>query len=109
MSASSARATRLPRRSRCFGSSEPTRWGSGDLEESEIDTLGDMMMARSGRLIVRGGFGRAGGQVPIATYTGADTWFDDIADGPVWCRLKLKGQEEPIVLTQVEGELQPLR
>jgi L-lysine 6-oxidase len=65
----------------------------------EIDTLGDAMMARSGRLIVLGGFGRAGGQVPIATYTGADTWFDDISDGPVWCRLKLKGQAEPIELT----------
>lgn len=65
----------------------------------EIDTLGDIMMAPSGRLVVRGGFGRAGGQVPIATYTGADTWFDDISDGPVWCRLKLKGQTEPIVLT----------
>ena len=37
--------------------------------------------------------------MPIATYTGADTWFDDISDGPVWCRLKLKGQAEPIVLT----------
>ncbi|HYI11413.1 MAG TPA: CTQ-dependent lysine 6-oxidase LodA [Thermoanaerobaculia bacterium] len=65
----------------------------------EIDTLGDMMMARSGRLVVLGGFGRSGGQVPIATYTGQDTWYDDIADGPVWCRLKLKGQAEPVVLT----------
>lgn len=65
----------------------------------QIDTLGDMMMAPSGRLIVLGGFGRAGGQIPIGTYTGADTWYDDIADGPVWCRLKLKGQAEPIELS----------
>ncbi len=65
----------------------------------EINTLGDMRMARSGRLVVLGGYGHAGGQVPIATYTGQDTWFDDIADGPVWCRLKLKGQAEPVVLT----------
>lgn len=65
----------------------------------EIDTLGEMVMSRSGRLVVLGGFGRAGGQAPIATYTGADTWFDDIADGPVWCRLKLRGQAEPIVMT----------
>jgi L-lysine 6-oxidase len=65
----------------------------------EIDTLGNLIMARSGRLVVLGGYGRAGGQVPIATYTGADTWFDDTSDGPVWCRLKLKGQDEPIVLT----------
>ena len=65
----------------------------------EINTLGDMMMARSGRLVVLGGFGRSGGQIPIATYTGQDTWYDDISDGPVWCRLKLKGQAEPIELT----------
>lgn len=65
----------------------------------EIDTLGEMMMANNGRLVVLGGFGHAGGQAPIATYTGADTWFDDISDGPVWCRLKLKGQAEPIELT----------
>jgi L-lysine 6-oxidase len=65
----------------------------------EINTLGDMMMTKGGRCVVLGGFGHAGGQAPIATYTGADTWYDDIADGPVWCRLKLKGQAEPIVLT----------
>ena len=65
----------------------------------EINTLGDLIMGRTGRLVVLGGFGHAGGQAPIATYTGADTWFDDISDGPVWCRLKLRGQEEPIVLT----------
>ncbi len=56
-------------------------------------------MAKGGRLVVLGGHGRAGGETPIATYTGQDTWFDDISDGPVWCRLKLKGQAEPIVLT----------
>lgn len=65
----------------------------------EVDTLGNLIMGRSGRLVVLGGYGRAGGQVPIATYTGQDTWFDDISDGPVWCRLKLRGQAEPLVLT----------
>lgn len=65
----------------------------------EINTLGEILMARGGRLVVLGGHGRAGGETPIATYTGQDTWFDDISDGPVWCRLKLKGQAEPIVLT----------
>lgn len=65
----------------------------------EIDTLGEIMMAKSGRLVVLGGHGAAGGEQPIATYTGQDTWFDDISDGPVWCRLKLKGRAEPIVMT----------
>jgi L-lysine 6-oxidase len=65
----------------------------------EIDTLGNLIMARSGRLVVLGGYGLAGGQVPIATYTGQDTWYDDISDGPVWCKLKLRGQAEPLALT----------
>lgn len=65
----------------------------------QIHSLGEAKLAPNGRLVVLGGFGKAGGQEPIATYTGQDTWFDDISDGPVWCRLKLKGQAEPIVLT----------
>jgi L-lysine 6-oxidase len=64
----------------------------------EINTLGEIMMAPGGRLVVLGGYGRAGGEQPIATYTGQDTWFDDISDGPVWCTLKLKGHAEPIKL-----------
>lgn len=65
----------------------------------EIDTLGDVRMDGSGRLLVLGGFGRAGGTESIGTYTGADTWFDDTSDGPVYCTLKLKGRSEPLHLT----------
>src|SRR4051812_28335294 len=64
----------------------------------EIDTLGDLLMDRSGRLVVLGGHGRAGGTEAIVTYTGQDTWFDDISDGPVTCTLKLRSRKEPIVL-----------
>jgi L-lysine 6-oxidase len=64
----------------------------------EINTLGDLLMDRKGRLVVLGGHGRAGGTEAIVTYTGQDTWFDDISDGPVWCKLKLKGRAEPIML-----------
>src|ERR1051326_2974064 len=63
-----------------------------------IDKLGDLIMSSKGRLIVLGGHGRAGGCEPINTYTGQDTWFDDISDGPVYCKLKLKGRD-PITLT----------
>ena len=85
-----------------FGSFPPLKDEKGepiDRVPYQINTLGDMKMAPSGRLVVLGGFGRAGGQIPIATYTGQDTWYDDISDGPVWCTLKLKGQAEPITLT----------
>jgi len=80
-----------------FGSFPP-KGGDNERVPYDIDTLGEMMMAPSGRLVVLGGYGKAGGETPIATYTGADTWFDDISDGPVWCRLKLKGTAEPIEL-----------
>jgi L-lysine 6-oxidase len=65
----------------------------------EINTLGDLRMDDKGRLVLLGGYGHAGGTTPIVTYTGQDTWFDDISDGPVYCTLKLKGRAEPIALT----------
>lgn len=64
----------------------------------QIDTLGELKMDDKGRLLILGGFGRCGGQEPIATYTSAPTWFDDTSDGPVYCRLKLKNRAEPIEL-----------
>jgi L-lysine 6-oxidase len=64
----------------------------------EINTLGELRMDNKGRLVLLGGVGHAGGEQPIATYTGQDTWFDDISDGPVTCRVKLKDRAEPIVL-----------
>jgi L-lysine 6-oxidase len=64
-----------------------------------IDTLGDLKMDSKGRLVLLGGLGNAGGTEAIVTYTGQDTWFDDISDGPVYCTLKLKGRSEPVKLT----------
>jgi L-lysine 6-oxidase len=58
-----------------------------------INTLGKIMMDRAGRLVVLGGLGNACGKTIIATFTGADTWHDDISDGPVYCRLRLKGKK----------------
>lgn len=58
-----------------------------------ITSLGDMMMEDAGRLIVLGGFGSSGGNKVITHYGGADTWHDDISDGPVRCRLSLKNGE----------------
>ena len=69
------------------------------LDPYNIDTLGSAIMNRHGQLAVLGGFGRAGGLQLISTYTGADSWYDDTSDGPVTCRLKLKGQKQPIELT----------
>lgn len=57
---------------------------------SAITTLGDMMTDGAGRLLVLGGFGRAGGNEPITTFAGADTWHDDISDGPITCEITFK-------------------
>lgn len=62
-----------------------------------IDTLGTAVTDRDGRLVVIGALGRAGGNEPISSYGGADSWYDDIADGAVTCKLKLGSGEEPVV------------
>src|ERR1041385_619028 len=86
---------RLGTRERFSSDTIPKDYPHGSFPETgnvpyDVTTLGEMMMAPSGRLVVLGGYGHAGGQAPIATYTGQDTWYDDISDGPVWCRLKMK-------------------
>ena len=56
----------------------------------EIRTLGEVRMDGVGNCIVLGGHGHAGGDQPIGTYTGANSWYDDISDGPVYCKLTLR-------------------
>ncbi|HET8843648.1 MAG TPA: LodA/GoxA family CTQ-dependent oxidase, partial [Ktedonobacteraceae bacterium] len=48
-----------------------------------INSLGTIKTDSVGRLLVLAGYGRAGGDKPIDGYGGADTWYDDIADGSV--------------------------
>lgn len=50
-----------------------------------VTTLGDLLTDNQGRLIVLGGYGRAGGDKPLTSYGGSDTWHDDISDGTVKC------------------------
>ncbi|MDQ3287609.1 MAG: CTQ-dependent lysine 6-oxidase LodA [Pseudomonadota bacterium] len=59
-----------------------------------VNSLGTLKTDSAGRLLVLGGYGRAGGDEPIQSYGGADTWYDDIADGPVYCTLKLSDGSE---------------
>ncbi len=70
-----------------------------DLHPFGIDSLGAMLMNDAGHLAVLGGHGHAGGRQDIQTYVGADSWYDDISDGPVTCRLTLNGSAVPIELT----------
>lgn len=76
----------------------PTYAGKGPTQGYRIDVLGEMRTNSQGNLLVLGGYGRAGGNQAIGGFGGADSWYDDIADGPVTCELTLDGQNEPVVL-----------
>jgi L-lysine 6-oxidase len=56
----------------------------------QITTLGAMLTDSAGRLLVLGGFGFSGGSQSISSFAGADTWHDDISDGPVYCTIEWK-------------------
>ncbi len=58
-----------------------------------VESLGDLLTDADGRLLVLGGFGKAGGSEPITSFAGADTWHDDVSDGPVSCKLVLTSGE----------------
>ena len=55
-----------------------------------IQTLGELRTDYSGRLLVLGGYGHAGGNKSIASFAGADTWHDDVSDGPIECVVRLR-------------------
>lgn len=59
-----------------------------------ITTLGDLKTDDEGRLIVLGGYGNAGGNEPLTSYGGSNTWHDDISDGPVYCTITYKDGTE---------------
>ncbi|WP_215223835.1 CTQ-dependent lysine 6-oxidase LodA [Echinicola shivajiensis] len=63
-----------------------------------ITTLGDLKTDNQGRLVVLGGFGNAGGNEPLTSYGGSDTWHDDISDGPVYCTVTFNDGSAPLSL-----------
>src|SRR5947207_539296 len=69
------------------------------LQPRSIDTLGEILTADTGHLLVLGGHGHSGtfkdgfGQPRIEDYANNDGWFDDTSDGPVMARLVMFSQE----------------
>ncbi|HEY5871238.1 MAG TPA: CTQ-dependent lysine 6-oxidase LodA [Candidatus Tectomicrobia bacterium] len=63
---------------------------SADLSPYPITTLGAVRMTERGELLVLGGYGNAGGPPGsnITTFAGADGWFDDVSDGPVYAEVE---------------------
>lgn len=64
-----------------------------------VVTLGDLLTDNSGRLVVLGGFGHAGGNLPLTSYGGSSTWHDDISDGPVYCTVNFNDGTPSVSLT----------
>ena len=65
-------------------------WPPAVVYGDQITSLGDALTDDAGRLIVLGGFGRSGGDTSITSFAGANSWHDDISDGPVVCTVTLK-------------------
>ncbi len=65
-------------------------WPSPVVYGDQIDSLGDTLTDDAGRLIVLGGFGKSGGDTSITSFAGANSWHDDISDGPVVCTVKFQ-------------------
>lgn len=55
-----------------------------------INTLGEIHTDEKGRLIIFGGHGHTCGEKDLAGYGGGDTWYDDISDGSVVCKVTFK-------------------
>lgn len=60
--------------------------------------LGEMRTDRQGHLLVLGGFGKSDSpsNARIKHWANNDGWHDDISDGPVLAKVKLKGMGAPI-------------
>lgn len=60
------------------------------LTPDDITTLGALIMDSHGRLLVLGGQGHAGGpSFNLTSFAGADGWYDDVSDGPVYATVTL--------------------
>jgi hypothetical protein len=81
---------------------EPVRLKVKDVDGTVLSSgdirLGECKTDDKGRLIVLGGSGNSGSvkNVPIGRYDDNDYWYDDIADGYVKARVKLKNTGEEI-------------
>jgi L-lysine 6-oxidase len=64
-----------------------------------VTTLGDLKTDKDGRLVVLGGFGKAGGNEALTSYGGSSTWHDDISDGPVYCTINFKDDSPAVTLS----------
>ena len=55
-----------------------------------INSLGDIRMDDSGRLVLLGGFGHSAGTTTLSNFRGGSDWWDDISDGYVTATIAFK-------------------
>lgn len=63
---------------------------------SEKVPLGEMRMDDDGRLLILGGKGHSASPQgkPLTEFANNDHWYDDISDGPITAKVKLKGSKK---------------
>jgi hypothetical protein len=78
---------------------KPKRLAGWFMNPKHRVALGDMLTDAAGRLIVLGGFGKSDSVppgLPLNDYVNNNGWHDDVSDGPIRARLRLKGSQEII-------------
>ena len=69
-----------------------------------IESLGELRTDDRGRLVVVPGAGVAAARgAPIVNYANNDGWFDDVGDGPVTARLRLRRSAGKVETVPVDG------
>jgi hypothetical protein len=96
-----ARLVLAPGAVKIGGASQPAKqlsFTSPDMAADGFNTLGELRTDSAGRLIFLGGHGRAvpfagetAATAPIGDYANNNKWFDDVSDGPVRARIKMRG------------------
>jgi L-Lysine epsilon oxidase N-terminal/L-lysine epsilon oxidase C-terminal domain len=70
-----------------------------------IDSLGELRTDDAGRLIVIGGTGMASARpgASLTNFANNDGWFDDVSDGPVTAKLRLRDKKGRPYTVEVDG------
>lgn len=72
-----------------------------------IDMFGELRTDSSGRLLVLGGQGQSNSTLtppkPITDYANNDTWFDDVADGPITAVVRITNETGAVEEIPAEG------
>jgi hypothetical protein len=82
-----------------------------DDKDEEIAEIGQILHDEKGRLVVLGGFGKAGSKTapggavaPIKNYANNVDWVDDVSDGWIAAEIKFPDEKKPIATADTNGD-----